>query len=106
MSSSSVSDTMLSLVMAPVISTDSGSPPPSPVACSSDPGLARSTGFAPRWFPRLRAGCKVHADSRPVQPAALPELIQQQLFQPLEHPASAHSANRRQQVVALPQRIG
>ena len=46
-SSSSASNTRLSLVLAPVTSSASGRPPPSTARCSLDPGLARSTGFAP-----------------------------------------------------------
>jgi hypothetical protein len=39
--------TGLSLVLASVTSSDSGSPPPSTARCSLHPRLARSTGFAP-----------------------------------------------------------
>src|SRR5215207_3006473 len=87
MSSSSASNMMLSLVLAPVTSSDSGSPPPSAARCSLDPGLARSTGFAPTWSPPDRPQAEgVDADPRPVEPANLAELVQQQLLQPLEHP--------------------
>ena len=95
---------MLSLVLAPVTSTDSGSPPPSTARCSLEPGLARSTGFAPTWSPPCGAQAEaVHAHARPVQPAGLAQLVQQQLLEPFEHPRVSHSANRRQQVVTLPQ---
>src|SRR5829696_6202762 len=87
MSPSSASNTRLSLVLAPVTSTDSGSPLPSTARCSLDPALARSTGFAPTWSPPDRAQAEgVHAHPRPVQPAGLAQLVQQQLLQPLEHP--------------------
>jgi hypothetical protein len=45
----------------------------------------------------------VNADPLQVDPPGLPQLVQQQRLQPLEHPAQAHSCNRRQQVVAEPQ---
>src|ERR687898_288051 len=87
MSSSSASNTRLSLVLAAVTTSDSGSPLPSAARCSLDPGLARSTGFAPHRSPpdRPQAG-RIHTDPRPVQPAGLAELAQQQLLEPLEHP--------------------
>jgi hypothetical protein len=45
----------------------------------------------------------VHADPRPVQPARLAELVQQDLLEPLDHPRVAPLGNRRQQLVTLPQ---
>src|SRR5829696_7442370 len=87
MSSTSASNTRLSLVLAAVTSSDSGSPPPSTAKCSLDPPLARSTGFAPHRSPPDRAQAEgVHADPRPVQLTGLAELVQQQLLEPLEHP--------------------
>src|SRR5437773_7862162 len=88
MSSSSASNTRLSLVLAPVTSSDSGSPPPSTARCSLDPRLARSTGFAPHRSPPDRPQAdRIHADPRPVQPAGLAQFVQQQLLEPLEHPS-------------------
>jgi hypothetical protein len=104
MSSSSASKTAASGVLAAVTSSDSGMPPPSLATCSLDPGLARSTGFAPVRPPPHRPQTEgVHADPGPVQQARRAELVQQDLLEPLEHPGVAHSANRRQQVVTLPQ---
>jgi hypothetical protein len=104
MSSSSAWNTAASGVLAAVTSSDSGSPVPSAARWSLDPGLARSTGFAPARSPPNRAQAEgVHGDARPVQRSGCAELVQQQLLEPLEDPARAHSANRRQQVVTLPQ---
>src|SRR5215211_6465261 len=87
-SSSSASNTRLSLVLAAVTSSDSGSPPPSTARCSLDPRLARSTGFAPHRSPPDRPQAdRIHADPRPVQLTGLAELVQQQLLEPLEHPS-------------------
>jgi hypothetical protein len=44
-----------------------------------------------------------NADPFQVDAAGLPELVQQQRLQLVEHPALAHSSRRRQQVVAEPQ---
>jgi hypothetical protein len=42
-----------SATLAAVIAAVSGSPPPSQTRCSLDPGLPRSTGFAPTWSPHV-----------------------------------------------------
>jgi hypothetical protein len=88
MSSSSASNTAASGVLAAVTSSDSGMPPPSFARWSLEPGLARSTGFAPVWSPPCRPQAEgIHTHPRPVQPAGHAELVQQQLLQPLEHPS-------------------
>jgi hypothetical protein len=62
-SSSNASNTTASGVLAAVTSSDSGSPQPSTARCSLDPGLARSTGFAPHRSPPDRAQAEgIHAD--------------------------------------------
>src|SRR4029453_12428014 len=86
MSSSSASNTAASGVFALVISSDSGSPVPSPARCSLHPGLARSTGFAPTWSPPDRPQAEGgDADAGPVQLAGLAELVEQDHLEPLEH---------------------
>jgi hypothetical protein len=88
-SSSSASNTALSLVLAAVTSSDSGNPVPSAARCSLDPCLAGSTGFAPVWSPPNSAQAeRVHTHPRPVHLTGRAELIQQHLLEPLEHPGA------------------
>jgi hypothetical protein len=73
--------------LAAVTAAVSGSPRPSQTSWILDPGLPRSTGFAPTWSPPTfgaHAG-RVHAGARPVQPALLAEPVEDLQVQLLEH---------------------
>jgi hypothetical protein len=72
--------------LAAVTAAVSGSPCPSQTSWILDPGLPRSTGFAPTWSPALGAHAgRVHAGARPVQPALLAEPVEDVEVEPLEH---------------------
>ena len=77
---------MVSARLAAVTTTASGSPPPSQTRWSLDPGLPRSTGFAPTWSPAFGAHAHgVHARPRPVQPALRTQPIQDLQVEPVKH---------------------
>src|SRR5215218_6407660 len=104
MSATTAWNTVVSLTLAAVTTAVRGSPLPSQTKCSLDPGLPRSTGFAPRWSPTLGPHAHgVHAHPLPVQLALGTKAVQDPKVQGIEHPASAHSVSRRQQVDGEPQ---
>jgi hypothetical protein len=91
-------------VLAAVISSDSGNPVPSAARWSLHPGLARST--SPRTARRLKESTVTRAQSS--APTA-PSSSSRSCCSRSNTPARAHSANRRPQLVTLPQpnsRIG
>jgi hypothetical protein len=74
-------------MLVAVTAAVNGSPPPSQARCSLDPGLPRSTGFAPTWSPALGAHAHgVHARPRPVHPATLAQPIKDPEMELIEHP--------------------
>jgi hypothetical protein len=78
-----------SVTLAAVTAAAGGSPLPSQTSWSLDPGLPRSTGFAPTWSPALGAHAHgVHAGPRPVHPALLPEPVQDLEVELVEHGAN------------------
>jgi hypothetical protein len=94
-----------SLTLAAVTAGTSGSPWPSTIRCSLDPGLPRSTGFAPTWSPAFGAHAHgVKARPRPVHQALGAQPIQQLVVQPLEHagvaPLHQAAADRRLRAAA------
>ena len=79
-------------------------PGASAARCSLQPGLARSTGFAPVRSPPCRPQAEgIHADPGPVGCPASPSSSSSSWWSCSNTPARAHSAKRRQQVVTLPQ---
>src|SRR5215217_1554464 len=86
MSSTMAWNMVVSLTLAAVTTAVSGSPLASQIRCSLDPGLPRSTGFAPTWSPALGPHAHgVHARLRPVQLALLAEAIQHLQVELVEH---------------------
>ena len=74
-------------MLAAVTTAVSGSPLPSQARWILDPGLPRSTGFAPTWSPAFGAHTgRVHAGARPVQPARQTKPVQHLQMELLEHP--------------------
>jgi hypothetical protein len=64
-------------MLATVTTAVSGSPLPSQARWILDPGLPRSTGFAPTWSPAFGAHTgRVHTRARPVQPARQTQPVQ------------------------------
>jgi hypothetical protein len=73
--------------LAAVTTAVSGSPLLSQARWILDPGLPRSTGFAPTWSPAFGAHAgRVHARARPVQPARQTKPVQHLQVELLEHP--------------------
>jgi hypothetical protein len=86
-SSTTAWNTVVSLTLAAVTTAVRGSPPPSQTKCSLDPGLPRSTGFAPTWSPTLGPHAHgVHAHPLPVQLALGTKAVQDPKVQGIEHP--------------------
>jgi hypothetical protein len=92
-------------MLAAVTTEVSGSPLPSQARWSLDPGLPRSTGFAPTWSPAFGAHAgRVHARARPVQPARQTKPVQHLQMELLEHsglgPLVQPAPRRRRQATA------
>jgi hypothetical protein len=108
MSSTIAWNVVVPVTLAAVTAAVGGSPPPSQARWSLDPGLPRSTGFAPTWSPALGAHAHgVHARPRPVQPALLAQAVQHLEVELVEHPSvgplgQAAPAGRRRAAAKLP----
>ena len=86
-SSKTAASMVTSEMLAAVTTAVSGSPLPSQARWILDPGLPRSTGFAPTWSPAFGAHTgRVHARARPVQPARQTKPVQHLQVELLEHP--------------------
>jgi hypothetical protein len=69
-----------------------------------DPGLPRSTGFAPTWSPSLGAHAPgIHAGPGPVSRPATPKRSRISAWSCSNTPAATHSSNRRRTVESEPQ---
>jgi hypothetical protein len=87
-SANNASNIVASLTLAAVTATASGRPWPSVTRWSLEPGLPRSTGFAPTRSPPPALGPhadRVHVRPRPVQPARQPQPVQHLDVEGVEH---------------------
>jgi hypothetical protein len=88
MSSTIASSMITSGTLAAVTATARGNPCPSQTRWSLDPGLPRSTGFAPTWSPAFGAHAHgVHAGARPAELALLAEPVKDVEVELVEHPS-------------------